>query len=296
MNSSRLLLAALMLASISLDLRAAAPKPTLSDVKYGPHERNVLDFYQAKSDAPTPLLIYIHGGGFAVGDKNAGAGFAEAALNAGISFVSINYRFSQHAIYPAPMQDGARALQFCRSKAKEWNIDPKKVAAAGASAGGGIALWLAFRDDMADPKNADPIARESTRLSCAYVVNAQSSYDPRFIKQHIKGDAYKCNELLQLFGIKAPEADTPTPQKAKLFEDASPINFIDANDPPVYFIYTYRNEMPEDPGITHGIHHPKFGLLVKEKLEKFKTECIVYWEGHYKGPQWIVFVSKHLSK
>ncbi|MEQ1830195.1 MAG: hypothetical protein ABL921_29830, partial [Pirellula sp.] len=44
--------------------------PTRQDVAYGPHERNVLDFYQAKSDKPTPLVIFIHGGGFVGGNKN----------------------------------------------------------------------------------------------------------------------------------------------------------------------------------------------------------------------------------
>ena len=45
-------------------------KPTMADVPYGTHERQILDFYKAKSDKPTPLLFYIHGGGWVAGDKN----------------------------------------------------------------------------------------------------------------------------------------------------------------------------------------------------------------------------------
>jgi acetyl esterase/lipase len=67
------------------------------------------------------------------------------------------------------MLDGGRAVQFARSKAKEWNIDKARIAATGGSAGAGISLWLAFRDDLADPKSDDPVARESTRLTCAAV-------------------------------------------------------------------------------------------------------------------------------
>jgi acetyl esterase/lipase len=59
--------------------------------------------------------------------------------------------------------DCARAIQYARYHAKEFNIDPKRVAATGSSAGGMTSLWLAFHGDLADPKNADPVLRESTR-------------------------------------------------------------------------------------------------------------------------------------
>ena len=54
--------------------KVQALKPTQADIKYGPAERNVLDFYQAKSEQPTPLVIYIHGGGFVGGNKNVAPG------------------------------------------------------------------------------------------------------------------------------------------------------------------------------------------------------------------------------
>ena len=70
------------------------PKPTLSEVAYGSHERNVLDFWKAKSEKPTPLAFVIHGGGWKNGSKERLSRFvdAPALLNAGISVVAINYR------------------------------------------------------------------------------------------------------------------------------------------------------------------------------------------------------------
>ena len=67
----------------------------------------------------------------------------------------------------APMHDTARALQFLRSMAAEWRIDTTRIGAAGGSAGACTALWLAYHDDLADPAGPDPVARESTRLTCA---------------------------------------------------------------------------------------------------------------------------------
>ena len=146
-------------------------------MRYGDHERQVLDFYQAKSDRPTPVLFFIHGGGWVAGDKKMVS--AKPYLKAGISVVSINYRYSWQAqlagIKPpvkAPLEDAARALQFVRSKAGQWNLDKQRIGASGGSAGACSALWLAFHDDMADPASADPIARESTRLWTAAVVGA----------------------------------------------------------------------------------------------------------------------------
>ncbi|MFN5960821.1 MAG: carboxylesterase family protein, partial [Verrucomicrobiota bacterium] len=114
------------------------PAPTAANVKYGEHERQVLDFWKAEGDGPRPLLFFIHGGGWRNGDKS---GIRVAPyLQAGISVVSINYRYTQLAgdVVPpvkAPLHDAARALQFVRSKAGEWNLDKTKVVASGGSAG-----------------------------------------------------------------------------------------------------------------------------------------------------------------
>ena len=103
-------------------------EPTFANVAYGTHERQVLDFYQAKSTRPAPVLFFIHGGGWVAGDKKGVN--VKPYLAAGISVVSINYRYSWQAqiagVKPpvkAPLEDAARALQFVRSKAKEWNLD-----------------------------------------------------------------------------------------------------------------------------------------------------------------------------
>jgi hypothetical protein len=116
-------------------------------------------------------------------------------LNAGISVVAINYRLikSNSELQPpvkAPLYDAARALQFVRSKAKEWNIDKTRIAASGSSAGACSSLWLLYHDDLADPESDDPIARESTRLYCAAVNNAQTSLDPKQLKAWTPNSKY----------------------------------------------------------------------------------------------------------
>ncbi|MBI3972592.1 MAG: alpha/beta hydrolase [Chloroflexi bacterium] len=262
------------------------PPPTFENVPYGPHERNALDVWLPRSprsagpespDGPLPLVIYIHGGGFRQGDKRSlGLVQLEQWLGAGFAVAAINYRLSQHAPYPAQVLDSARAVQYLRKRAPEWNLDPNRFAASGGSAGGGISLWLGFRDDLADPHSDDPAARQSTRLSCMLVRNTQSSYDLRFIKQIIPGAAYRHPALIQLFDLGPGEIDAPPPEKARLFEESSPINYVTADDPPVYMTYRQENvPLPPDADEGTGIHHPTFGEVLKAKLDALGIECTV---------------------
>ena len=130
------------------------------------------------------MVLHIHGGAFVVGNKNAISPFLlDACAQAGITVASINYRYATQAQYPAPYLDGARAFQFLRLHAKEYNLNPKAVAATGGSAGADISLWLGFHDDMADPKSDDPVKRESTRVCCVCALDAQTSLDPRIVDE-----------------------------------------------------------------------------------------------------------------
>ena len=255
--------------------RPASPAPDHANVKYGPHERNVFDLWLAKSDAPTPLVIYYHGGGFRGGDKRTiNVAMLKKLLDAGVSVAAANYRLSDTAPFPAQMHDSARALQFIRHHAKDYNLGPKRVGATGGSAGAGISQWLAFHDDLADPKSDDPVARQSTRLTCAVVYAAQSSYDPRFI--HKLFDTTEIHPaLISFFGMK-DAGDVADPKFHPLFEEASPINHATADDAPVLLFYPQPNTpLPPNSSGRQHIHHPKLGFALKEKLDKLGVECVL---------------------
>ncbi|HEY1378116.1 MAG TPA: alpha/beta hydrolase [Gemmataceae bacterium] len=261
----------------------AKPKPDVQNARYGPHERNVLDLWKAKSAPPTPLVVFIHGGGFRQGDKSQLApGLLSRCLDAGISVAAINYRLTDTAPFPAQMQDGAQAVQFLRSRAAEWNLDPKRVAATGGSAGAGMSLWLGFHDDLADSKSADPVARQSTRLTCMAVLAAQTSYDPRWIKANIGGRAHEHPALMPFYGLKPDELDSP--RAHKMYEEASPMTYVSADDPPVFLFYSEsKAPVPANARPGQGIHHPKFGEALKAKLDPLGIECVLRHADDYKG-------------
>lgn len=251
------------------------PPPDHADVSYGPHARNVLDVWLAESSTPTPLVIYYHGGGFRAGDKRTLNPDLLRKLRAnGITVAAVNYRLSDVAVYPAQMHDSARALQFLRLNAKRFHIDPTRVGAFGGSAGAGISQWLAYHDDLADPKNPDPVLRQSTRLAAVAPFNAQSSYDPRFIKRLMKTNQVH-PALVSFFGMSSP-TDADAPRFFPLFEDSSPINHLTAGDPPILVYFSQRNDpLPENSTGEQHIHHPKFGFVLQEKAARLGIDCTV---------------------
>jgi acetyl esterase len=262
-------------------------KPTHADVSYGPHERNKIDLYLVDSKTPAPLVLYIHGGGFQGGDKRSVGSATVAGYNAqGWSVAAINYRFTN--VVPAPGQylDCGRALQFIRANAAKYNINPKLIASTGGSAGAGTSMWLAFHDELADPKSDDPIARESTRLTCIAVSNGQSSYDPRFAeKAGLPRPNFERHGFFEPFyDIKRSDADTP--EAYKRYEAAAPITYLTKDDPPALLNYSYKNQdvtNTSDLGLV--VHHPKLGIALKEQMDKLGIECIVQYRTGDDGRQ-----------
>ena len=203
--------------------RPAPAEPDFADISYGPHKRNVMDVWLAESDTPTPLVVYIHGGGFQGGDKSSGRGSAEGYARLGWSYAAINYRLTNTAPAPAAYLDCGRAIQFLRSKAEEWNLDKNLIASTGGSAGAGTSLWLAFHDDLAKPDSADPVERESTRLTCVAVDNGQCSYDPRFVADFgIPRPNFELHSFFfPFYGIERNEIDSD--KAYKLYDEMAAI-------------------------------------------------------------------------
>ena len=263
----------------------------------------MLDLWKAKSDKPTPLVVHIHGGGFVAGDKTYLApALVELCLERGISVATINYRYSTQAPFPAPYMDSVRAIQFLRAHAREWNLNPKLVAATGGSAGAGISLWMGFHPDMADPASADPVKRQSTRLTVVGVMNAQVSYDPHFITKLIDEKTAHHPALTQLVGVKLDEGES---EKARrLFEESAPINYLTADDPPVFMFYNIPMKPLPPSNLNEGIHNPRFGLYLKEKMDKLGIECVVHQLAEYtegkaneqSNRQMVEFFQKYFAK
>lgn len=261
---------------LSAQEKKAAPKPvapTEANIAYGPHPENVLDFWKAEGEGPRPLHVYIHGGGWRGGSKATKAGQMEYYLDQGISCASIHYRLTPANPLPAPVHDAARAIQFLRSKAKEWNIDPDRIALTGGSAGACTSMWLLFHDDLADPDAEDPVLRESTRVIAAGVGGGQTSIDPKQIVPWLGEKVL--DHLMIANAVGEPDAKSALANYEKheaTYKEFSAYNHVSEGDPPLYMNYGGDMTLPSK-NAGHGIHHPVYGVKMKEKCDAAGVEC-----------------------
>ena len=267
-----------------------AIEPTLKDVAYGKHPKQVLHFWKAASDKPTPVLFFIHGGGWTAGNRSSGlAGLLPIMLKSGISVVSVEYRFIAEATkdgevppVKGPLSDAARALQFVRSKAAEWNIDKARIGASGGSAGACTSLWLAFHDDMADPKSEDPVARESTRLWCAAVSAPQTTLDPKQMKDWTPNSRYGGHA----FGFKGDRAkklsqfDEYLANREKILPwiaEYSPYALVSKGDPQIAMYFGAPPAMGQDQ--KDPTHTANFGVKLQEHCKEIGVPCELIYPG-----------------
>jgi para-nitrobenzyl esterase len=280
-----------------------------ADIVYGEGERNVFDIYLPDSVEPTPLVIYIHGGGFRGGDKsNAHNGRADEIrefLQAGVAYASINYYLlSQDPIddqgVVRSLEDSALALQFMRYYANSLNIDPENIALYGTSAGAGTSLWLGTHDDMSDQQSSDPVLRESTRVNAVGALHTQSTYDiVRWeevllpVLQRFEGflggtDIINAattlgarNYLFSFLGVNS--ADMITSQENQAYrENVDMLALMDAGDAPIFL---YNVTPGFDDLVNLLLHHGLHAVAVKAQADQVGLHSVAYVEDDEFGQQ-----------
>lgn len=115
----------------------------------GGHERQKLDlFLPANVEGPVPVIIWVHGGGWQNGSKENCSPLRGGYLEMGYAVASLNYRLSQHAVFPAQIEDCKAAIRWLRAHAKEYGLDGNRFGAWGSSAGGHLVALLGTTGDV----------------------------------------------------------------------------------------------------------------------------------------------------
>ena len=259
--------------SVCLAQEPSNDPPTHANVSYGPHTRHVLDFWQAPGEGPRPLLVYIHGGGWTGGDKSQDGNPQRSWLEKGVSYAAINYRLTPDAPLPAPVHDAARAIQFLRSKADLWNINKSRIFLTGGSAGACTSMWILCHDDLADPQSNDPVLRESTRVAGAAVFRGQTSIDPKQIEPWLGPQVLQHRMINMAVGERTIDDALRNYERHRAhYAEFSPFNHVTKDDPPLFMSCDADQTVPAR-NSSHGIHHPVFGINLKEKADSVGMEC-----------------------
>jgi hypothetical protein len=288
-----------------------SPDLTLVDVPYGsyaspenPDSAEKLDLYaHAEAVAPQPVLIEIHGGGFQHGAKSDFSGYfaddrqqnaIDKAFLAGFAVVSIDYPLTVSDVlpngkpnphfprntFPRAAHSVRRAIQFVRSKAGEWNLDPGRVFLIGGSAGGNLGLWAAMTRDVGHPASNDPVKCQSSRPNGVVFLWTPTYLDPAHLL--LPADH---PEPLDYFGAKSEAAFAKLSSKKSLA--ASPAwrvthkgggatgsaTMAQLNaSMPLFGVYDGLDVRSSSSSYTFPLEDPHsaaFGLLMKEAFDAY---------------------------
>ena len=155
----------------------AGAMPTVT-VSYGNDARQAIDFYRARGTGTAPLIVFIHGGAWSMGDKRQASGRKPGHFTgAGYAFASINYRLVPQATVEQQAADVASAIDMLRFRAEEYGIDPNRIALMGHSAGAHLAA-LSFTNGIC-PQS--PRGRAKPRCMYSWIL-AQFCYNAVFVK------------------------------------------------------------------------------------------------------------------
>jgi acetyl esterase/lipase len=252
------------------------PNKFAANIQYSNSSATVFDILLAKGDAPAPLVVFIHGGGFRQGDKK---GFyqrfpaeAKQLLDHGYGVATISYRFMTDGPNGVmnSLADMRRCIQFIRYHARELHVDPSRIGCLGISAGAGGSIWLAVHDDMADPSSSDPVARESTRISAVAAINPQSSYDifrwdeifdaPFHFRP--SEDPKMRQEMLTAYAADRFSDLQSQPALIALRKDLDMLGMMDPSDPPMWLYCENPGDAPKKVNAT--LHHPLHVVALKD--------------------------------
>lgn len=240
---------------ISLCKTVAAVEPTHKDVVYGRAGESSLklDFYKPTQMRPlSPLLIWIHGGAWRSGSK-ADVPVIELR-QLGFAIASVDYRLSPVAKFPAQIHDIKQAIAYLRLNAEQLAVDPQRFVLAGASAGGHLAALAAVTDGVSELNVSQGAEAMNSRVQAVVSFYGASNLSTILAQSTPFGINMRVPALELLLG-GVPEQQ---PELARL---ASPVEHIDAGDPPLWL---YHGD--QDPQMPINQSHELVGAYKKVGL------------------------------
>lgn len=188
------------------------------------HPRQKLDlFVPEKATGPLPLVIWIHGGGFWAGSKDNATPLPLTAK--GFAVASVDYRLSQHASFPAQIEDCKAAVRWLRANSQTYNLDTEHFGAWGSSAGGHLVALLGTSGDVKDLEGQGGHLDQTSRVQA--VVDWFGPTD--FLKMGGSHDQPGSPESRLIGG--------PLQQNKEKANRANPIAYINANTPPFLIMH-----------------------------------------------------------
>jgi acetyl esterase/lipase len=264
---------------------SAAVRPTpetlgirvLEHVSYGIEapQAQMLNAYLLQRDNAGPAIVQILSGGWnSAPPRTPNLGPFKPYFDAGFSVIAVAHRpIGPDTHWPAPGDDIARAIQFIRAHAKEWGIDPNRIAVKGRSSGGHLALMVGFGPDRADPTVPDPVQHQSSRPNCLVAGAAPTDLVQQMsaLLQGPDRQSYLWGRILALVGGSA-DGMSREELLGKL-RRLSPIEYVTRDSPPVFLTCQGPTDAfwPGDARLKWDVHTPITSLILEKKLREWQV-------------------------
>jgi acetyl esterase/lipase len=201
-------------------------------------KKHRLDIYLPAGRSDLPLVVWIHGGAWMLNDKYADMSYmkntVKAFIDSGYALASIDYRYSTEAVFPAQIQDCNEAVEYLYQHAGEYKIDNKRIALIGFSAGGHLASLMALSNNN-DIKDFYPQGKKAHfTIKCAL-----DFYGPSDLIMLATNPDTSVNNIHNPVSILLGAMAVDRPDLAK---KASPVTYIDKNDPPFLIVHGEKDE------------------------------------------------------
>jgi acetyl esterase/lipase len=194
-----------------------------------------LDLARPQSKGPFPAIVFIHGGGWSQGGRQAYRGEIQEAAKRGYVAATISYRLMKYdeakketttaaPIFPAQIHDAKAAIRWVRANAKKYHIDPNRIGVTGASAGGHLSLLVGLTDPSSGLEGESGNPEQSSRVQA--VVNVFGPTDMKYCYEK-SSVAWICRLFL---------GGTPD-EVGERYKAASPITYVSKDDPPVLTLH-----------------------------------------------------------
>ena len=223
------------------------------------HERQKLDLYvPADTGENLPLIIWVHGGAWRGGNKTHYRPIEY--LSAGYAGASINYRLSQHAVFPAQIEDVKAAIRWLRANAETYRLDPNRFAAWGSSAGGHLVAMLGTAGDVAEFEVGENLEVSS---------KVQAVVDYFGPTDFLQMDAHRLPDGLVHDAPDSPESKLvggPIQEYKDRVAKANPITYVSKDDSPFLIIHGDQDKLVP-------FHQ---SMLLKDALEKAGVPVTFY--------------------
>ena len=199
------------------------------------HERQKLDLYVPDIGENRPLIIWIHGGAWRGGSKEH-YGPMEY-LKSGYAGASLNYRLSQHAVFPAQIEDVKAAVRWLRANAETYRLDPNRFAAWGSSAGGHLVAMLGTAGDVKEFEVGENLEVSS---------EVQAVVDYFGPTDFLQMDAHRFPDGLVHDAPDSPESQLvggPIQEHKDRVARANPVTYVSKDDPPMLIIHGDQDKL-----------------------------------------------------